>query len=315
MAKKSSHKGNAGNLVHSLRNKMVGGAWFVTVIVILYFILRFIAASNAAETHARIEAVNREQLMTVVLPKEMKSVKCIYKGYTAHFNPDLHIPNVVIYELTGTEAEGALPRYKNFMTDDTVPGCATPQDYSYSGFDRGHMAPAADMKWDEDAMRESFYMTNICPQVKALNTGAWNKLEGRVREWAKRDSVLIVATGPIIKALAVTRYDDSVDDVADVSVASKAASQSGGAIRTIGDSKVAVPEQFFKIVLASHTKPMRAIAFIYDNAKATGSLESHAVSVDVVEEATGIDFFSSLPDDVEDVLESQCDVQQWSQRK
>ena len=149
------------------------------------------------------------------------------------------------------------------------------------------MAPAGDMKWDEEAMRESFYMTNICPQVKALNTGAWNMLEGRVREWAKRDSVLIVATGPIL----------------------------GDSMPTIGDSKVAVPPRFCKIVMASHTSPMRAIAFIYDNARATGKLEDQAVSVDEVEEATGIDFFSTLPDEIEDAIEAQCDVKQWDQRK
>ena len=99
--------------------------------------------------------------------------------------------------------------------------------------------------------------------------------------------MLIVATGPIL----------------------------GDSMPTIGDSKVAVPPRFFKIVMASHTSPMRAIAFIYDNARATGKLEDHAVSVDQVEEATGIDFFSTLPDEIEDAIEAQCDVKQWDQRK
>ena len=286
----SSRRGKAkqgGNALRSLRNKLIGSAWLLTVVVILYFIVRFISATNAAENAAQAAAVSREQLMQVVLPDGMPSVRCSYKGYTAYFNSELHIPNVVIYELTGAETDGVQQRYKNFLTDERVKGCANPWDYSYSGYDRGHMAPAGDMKWDEEAMRESFYMTNICPQVKALNTGAWNMLEGRVREWAKRDSVLIVATGPIL----------------------------GDSMPTIGDSKVAVPPRFFKIVMASHTSPMRAIAFIYDNARATGKLEDHAVSVDEVEEATGIDFFSTLPDEIEDAIEAQCDVKQWDQRK
>lgn len=283
--KKKQSVGNG--LWRSVRGKLIGGSWAVVMVVIIYFVVRFITATNASESAAQAAAINRGQLMQVVLPDNLKSVRCDYRGFTSHFNPDLHIPNVVIYELTVDEADGTLPRYKNFITDDRVEGCATPDDYSYSGYDRGHMAPAGDMKWDKDAMRESFYMTNICPQAKSLNTGAWNKLESRVREWAKRDSALIVASGPIL----------------------------GDSMPTIGDSKVAVPPRFFKILLASHAVPPRAIAFIYDNARATGSLEQHAVSVDVVEEATGIDFFSALPDEVEDAVEAQCDFRQWEQRK
>lgn len=286
MKRKTRKKAKDNGLLHSLRSKLIGGSWAAVIVVILYFIVRFISATNAAESAAEAAAISRGQLMQVVLPEGMNSVTCTYKGFTSHFNPTYHIPNVVIYELTGNETEGSTPRHNNFITDEGVEGCATPQDYSYSGYDRGHMAPASDMKWDDKAMRQSFYMTNICPQVKALNTGAWNRLESRVREWAKRDSVLIVATGPILS----------------------------DPMPTIGDSKVAVPPRFFKILLASHAQPMRAIAFIYDNARATGDLEQHAVSVDAVEEATGIDFFSNLPDEVEDAVEAQCDLSQWNQR-
>ena len=273
--------------VATLRTRVVTGSWFAVVLLILYFIVRYVATSGAAKAENRQAVVDTEALMAVKLPDDVPNTLCRYKGFIAYFNRKCHIPNVVIYELTGAETDGVQQRYKNFLTDERVKGCANPWDYSYSGYDRGHMAPAGDMKWDEEAMRESFYMTNICPQVKALNTGAWNKLEGRVREWAKRDSVLIVATGPIL----------------------------GDSMPTIGDSKVAVPPRFFKIVMASHTSPMRAIAFIYDNARATGKLEDHAVSVDEVEEATGIDFFSTLPDEIEDAIEAQCDVKQWDQRK
>ena len=287
MHRRKKKQSASNGLWRLVRGKLIGGSWAVVMVVIIYFVVRFITATNASESAAQAATINRGQLMQVVLPDNLKSVRCDYRGFTSHFNPDLHIPNVVIYELTVDEADGTLPRYKNFITDDRVEGCATPDDYSYSGYDRGHMAPAGDMKWDKDAMRESFYMTNICPQAKSLNTGAWNKLESRVREWAKRDSALIVASGPIL----------------------------GDSMPTIGDTKVAVPPRFFKILLASHAVPPRAIAFIYDNARATGSLEQHAVSVDVVEKATGIDFFSALPDEVEDAIEAQCDFRQWEQRK
>ena len=175
---------------------------------------------------------------------------------------------------------------KNFLEDPNLEGSATHYDYTYSGYDRGHMVPAGDMKWNEQAMQECFYMTNIIPQKKALNSGAWNKLEQKIRNWAERDSALIVLTGPIVKP----------EDLAN----------------TIGDINVVVPGNIFKVVLAPYVTPMRAIAFIYPNEKAKGGLDKHVVSVDAVEEATGMDFFSVLPDDVETVIESTSDLNQWN---
>lgn len=287
MARRKSNKKGVAEIAKTLRTRVIAGSWLVAVVAILYLIVRYISAYTAAQNAAEASAANLEQLTRVELPAGTANVPCAYKGFTAHFNPEYHIPNVVIYELTGTEARGTLPRYKNFMTDERVEGCATPWDYSYTGYDRGHMAPAGDMKWDEEAMRESFYMTNICPQAKALNTGAWNKLEGRVRDWAKRDSALIVATGPIMSA----------------------------DMPTIGESKVAVPGRFFKVVLAHRATPIRAIAFIYENTRCPGGPEKYAVSVDSVERATGIDFFAALPDEVEADVERRCDIVQWERRR
>ena len=288
MARKGFKKRNkVAGKVATLRTRVVTGSWFAVVLLILYFIVRYVATSGAAKAENRQAVVDTEALMAVKLPDDVPNTLCRYKGFIAYFNRECHIPNVVIYELTNSEAQGTLPRYKNFLTDENVEGCANPWDYSYSGYDRGHMAPAGDMKWDQEAMKQSFFMTNICPQAKALNTGAWNKLESRVRQWAQRDSALIVATGPVMKS--------------DMPV--------------IGDSKVAVPPQFFKVVLAHHATPMRAIAFVYDNARSSGGIEQHAVSVDSVERLTGIDFFASIPDDVEGAIESSCDMKQWDQRK
>ena len=268
-----------------LKARLVTGSWFTVVIVILFFIARFIIEKTSANDDYK--TADYSMLEQISLPANVENTICLYKGFTVYFNPQYHIPNCVIYELTNDEACGNLPRARNFLADENVKGCANPWDYQYSGYDRGHMAPAGDMKWDAQAMHESFLMTNICPQVKALNTGAWNNLESRVREWAKRDSALIVATGPIL---------------------SKSMPTIGG------KANVAVPQRFFKVILAHRSHPMRAIAFIYDNARNNGSISQHAVSVDDVEKATGIDFFSALPDDIENVIESQCDIKQWDAR-
>lgn len=212
-----------------------------------------------------------------------------YKGFTVSFNPATHQPNWVGWELLASEAEGKHPREQNFAADPDVDGCALPQDYRRSGFDRGHMAPAGDMKWDPQAMRESFLMTNICPQAGDLNRGAWNKLEEKCRQRARRDSAVVIICGPV--------FDKT------------------GASMLIGPTGVAVPKGFFKVVLSPYTDPPTAIGFIMPNGPVPGGMQKCAVSVDSVERLTGMDFFAALPDEVESRVESQCDFHRWSTGK
>ena len=234
------------------------------------------------ENHIAAAGGNTD-LMRVKSPATMPEQIVEYKGFTVSFNPDLRIPNYVIYELTKEEADGDVARAGSFDCDYNVEGCPEPSDYTRSGYDRGHMAPAADMKWDYDAMHESFYMTNICPQKHALNGGGWKRLEEKIRDWAVRDSALIIATGPIVEPGYST--------------------QSSG---------IAVPQKFFKAILAPYTKPMRGIAFIYKNEGGQKIIGHQMVSIDSVEAATGLDFFYALPDDIENRIEKSSDYNEWN---
>lgn len=229
---------------------------------------------------SRATAADVEKLLAV---EGSEGRRVDYLGYTVSFNPDLRIPDYVVYELTRQETEGEEERARHFERDERVEGCPQPSDYTRSGYDRGHMAPAADMKWSEQAMRESFYMTNICPQNHALNAGAWKRLEEKTRDWAERDSALVVVSGPIV---------------------------SGNPARL--PSGVAVPEGFFKVLLAPFANPIRGIAFIYKNEGGQKRLEQQAVSIDEVETATGLDFFSSLPDELENRIEESCNFNEWN---
>lgn len=211
-----------------------------------------------------------------------------YTGMRISFNPKLHVPNWVAYELTADEADGQEPRYKTFAPDPDVKGCATPEDYRNSGFDRGHMAPAADMKWDAEAMRESFYMTNIVPQSNTLNRGTWSKMEDKCRARARRDSAVIIVSGPVLT--------DPVE-------------------MHIGATGVVVPQRFFKVVLSPYTTPPTAIGFIVPNGYVKGGMQQCAVTVDEVERVTGHDFFSLLPDEIENQVESHKDFARWSRTK
>lgn len=208
----------------------------------------------------------------------------IYKGFDVSFNADKHIPNYVAWELTGEETTGGYPRPNKFHADPKVKGCAQDYDYSYSGYDRGHMAPAADMKWDKLAMAESFTFTNICPQVNALNAGAWKTLEEKCRTWALIDGRVIIICGPVID---------------------------GNPVEYIGESKVYVPRQFFKVILSPDAQPMRAIAFLMPNAHVPGGMQKAVTTVDHIEELTGMDFFASLPDEIENKIEAESNFNAW----
>lgn len=208
-----------------------------------------------------------------------------HAGYTVSYNPEWHIPNWVSYELTRDETEGKLDRSDDFEVDPKVKGvCPSNEDYKRSGYDRGHMAPAADMKWNSTVMKECFYYSNMCPQKHSLNAGRWKTLEEKVRDWAQQDSAIVIVCGPIVDK----------------------------GYNTIGNARVAVPQRFFKVILTPFLKKPRAIGFIMKNEKEELPLSSYAVSVDRVEKITGLDFFSALPDDVENSIESSNSTYGWS---
>ena len=111
-----------------------------------------------------------------------------YEGYTVSYNPKTKIPVWVKYDLSAEETDGPYTRKgMNFKQDAYVPlPQAHSDDYRNSGWSKGHMAPAADFKWSENAMKESFYYTNCCPQDESLNSGQWSTLENKVRNWAEQ---------------------------------------------------------------------------------------------------------------------------------
>jgi endonuclease G len=208
-----------------------------------------------------------------------------HAGYTVSYNPEWHIPNWVSYELTRDETEGKLDRSDDFEVDPKVKGvCPSNEDYKRSGYDRGHMAPAADMKWNSTVMKECFYYSNMCPQKHSLNAGRWKTLEEKVRDWAQEDSAIVIVCGPIVDK----------------------------GYNTIGNARVAVPQRFFKVILVPFLKKPRAIGFIMKNEKEELPLSSYVVSVDRVEKITGLNFFSALPDDVENSIESSNSTYGWS---
>ncbi|WP_302614064.1 DNA/RNA non-specific endonuclease [uncultured Bacteroides sp.] len=227
-------------------------------------------------------SVKELQIPTLLTPRQEQIIR--HTGYTVSYNKELKLPNWVSYELTREETKGKEKRDNRFIADPQVKGpIATNADYARSGYDKGHMAPAADMKWSAQAMKESFYFSNMCPQHPQLNRRSWKNLEEKVRDWAIADSAIIIICGPILPKQP----------------------------KTIGKNKVAVPQRYFKVILSPFVTPIRAIGFLFNNEQAVEPLSTYTVTVDSIERLTGMDFFAALPDETEHKIEAEENYFQW----
>jgi endonuclease G len=204
--------------------------------------------------------------------------------YTLSYNEKYEQANWVYYLLTDSMViKGGSERSNKFKADKLVPsGSAKSTDYTKSGYDRGHLCAAADMDFNPVAMEESFLMSNISPQAPDFNRGIWKELETEVRAWAKKECKIYVVTGPVFK-------DNK---------------------GTIGVDHVLVPGYFFKIIYDATDQP-KIIAFVFPNRKSDRPLTDFAVPVDEAETLTGFDFFSQLPDELENKLEGRVDLSGW----
>lgn len=202
--------------------------------------------------------------------------------YTLAYSEENEQAFWVYYVLTPELINGPQSRTDDFRADPAVStGSATLDDYKGSGYDRGHLCPAADMALNKTSMSETFYLSNMSPQVPSFNRGIWSTMEDQVRKWALKYSKLYVVTGPIFK----------------------------DGQGTIGEDKVTVPGYYYKVLFDGKDK---MIGFILPNAKGTNTIESYAVSVDSIESLTGVDFFPELDDQIENQLESETNTLDWS---
>ena len=202
------------------------------------------------------------------------------KGYAFGYSERHEQPLWVAYRLTADEVTNAVvSRSGSFRSDPTVvSGSATPDDYTRSGYDRGHLAPAADFRFDRTAMRESFMMSNMSPQLPAFNRGVWKRLEEHVRSLAVRRGSLVIVTGPILRTDAPARV--------------------------IGENRVRVPDAFYKAVYAE-TEPPGMVAFVLPHEGTQAAFCAFVTNVDAVEEMTGLDSFAALPPEALSNLESR----------
>ena len=222
-------------------------------------------------------------------PKSSRSYEPVSKGeiikhayYTLAYSEDHEQAYWVYYNLSGDLINGPQDRTDDFRADPSVStGSASLNDYKGSGYDRGHLCPAADMTLNRTSMSESFYLSNMSPQLPGFNRGIWSTLEDQVREWALEKSMIYVVTGPIFK------------------------NNKG----VIGENEVTVPGYYYKVLFDGKN---RMIGFILPNESSPKSLNEFVVTVNEIEQQTGIDFFSGIDDQLENQLEESINITEWN---
>jgi endonuclease G, mitochondrial len=191
----------------------------------------------------------------------------------------------VAYELKKSHLSNSNFKRPYFEIDKAVKtGAADWRNYKNSGYDRGHLCPAGDRNYSQLAHDETFLTSNISPQKNDFNSGIWNRLEQKVRYWASKYDGVFVVTGGVLK----------------------------GNMKTIGNEKVAVPNQFYKVLIDINSGKVKMIAFLMPHKNSKEPLYKFVVSVDDIEKITGIDFFPQLEDTLENKLEAASDYKDWS---
>jgi endonuclease G len=203
-------------------------------------------------------------------------------SYLVDFDGPSGVAFWVHYKLAESECYGSANRSDDFRADDRVNGCPDGQSYRASGYDRGHLKPAADSKGSSEEMQSSFLMTNMAPQSPNLNRGIWKELEERVRDWGMTYHEVHVTCGPSDLTLGTL------------------------------PSGVRVPAAFWKVVM--RTDPdTTCLAFRFPNAaEVPGELEDYLVRVDDLEAELGVDLLLGLPKETEDRIEAELPSSVWN---
>ena len=247
----------------------------------LFFILLVSCTKDTSSINAQSSVVSSSSL----LPTTNRGYLIQHSYFTLSYSETNRQAEWVAYHLTLGLINGAQERTDDFKIDPKVKNNPVGSgDYSGSGYDRGHLCPAADMKLNLTSMSETFYMSNMSPQDPSFNRGIWETLESRVRTWANEKNGVYVVTGPILKNIC----------------------------GSINNGTISVPCSYYKIIFKDNGTDKIAIALILNNQGSSSSLKSFATSIDNIEFLTGIDFFSGLSDDIENNLESTINKSSWS---
>lgn len=258
----------------------------LTAIIILAGLLfkNYISNKEQAQVVAG-GSLTKENTNEYFLPTSTTGQIVHHNGYSLSYSEPHEQAEWVAYELKKAHLSNANFKRPYFEIDPAVKTKAAHwRNYKKSGYDRGHLCPAGDRKYSRAAHDETFLTSNISPQKHSFNAGVWNRLEQKTRYWARKYDGVFVVSGGVLK----------------------------GQMKTIGSEKVAVPNQFYKIIIDNNSGNTKMLAFLLDHQASNKPLYTFVVSVDKIEALTGIDFFHELEDEKERVLEASSNYKMWS---
>jgi len=246
------------------------------------------APHQRGDSQGRASATDGGSSLTdrdIILPSGGRYEVIHHRHYSLGYDESAEQAAWVAYPLTAESIYVPNVKRSNWFTSDSLVSTrsAKHSDYTRSGYTRGHLAPAGDMAFNREAMRESFKMSNMSPQLAVFNAGVWKELEENVRDWAIKRKELYVVTGPILK---------------------------GNEKRIGKKTKIAVPEAFYKVLLDVNGSDHEGIAYVVPHRLCTETLDAFATSIDEVEELTGLDFFAQLPESTAEI-EANYDASAW----
>ena len=259
---------------------------FIAILVVIA-IYTYDHYLNSEEQSVIVEAgkAPKEKTNTFFLPTSTTDQIVHHQNYSLSYSESYEQSEWVAYELKASHLSSTNHKRPYFEIDKTVKtGAAHWRNYKKSGYDRGHLCPAGDRKFTKQAHDETFLTSNISPQEHQFNAGVWNRLEQKVRYWARKNDGVFVVTGGVLAP----------------------------GLRTIGDEDVAVPNQFYKVILDNTNGKIKVLAFLMNHENSDLPLYKFVVSVDEVEALTGIDFFPHLDDATENKLEASSSYKSWS---
>ncbi|GAA3509065.1 DNA/RNA non-specific endonuclease [Aquimarina addita] len=224
------------------------------------------------------------ELSFFYLPTSTTSVIVSHTNYSLSYAESHEQAEWVAYELKKDDISRNEFKRPFFEEDKKIRSVSADwRNYKNSGYDKGHLCPAADREFSFDAFKETFLTSNISPQNHEFNAGIWNRLEQKVRYWAKQYDGVYVVTGGVLR----------------------------DGLASIGYEGVSVPKHFYKIILDTNLEEPKIIAFLIPHKATDAPFEQFVVSVDTLEKLTGIDFFPKLEDDLEHRLEASSNKNGW----
>ncbi len=261
-------------------------AYSIIAIVLVVGVYGYEFFLNKKEEQAIVDSGRKMKEPTVAffLPTSSTGQVVHHQWYSLSYSEPHEQAEWVAYELKKEHLSNTNFERPYFEIDKAVKsGAASWRNYKNSGYDRGHLCAAADRRFSKMAHDETFLTSNISPQIHEFNSGIWNSLEQKTRYWASKYDGVYVVTGGVLE----------------------------NSLKTIGSENVAVPNKFYKIVLDYNNGEPKVLAFLMPHENSNKPLYSFVVSVDLVEELTGIDFFSELDDALETRIEASADYKNW----